>query len=93
MREDKFYELMGEIDPEIIAAADKPVPFRQKRGFKIALIAAVLAFAMLLTPVAGAFALAVGYIATRDHVNDGSEPQDPTQGDAQQDFTPGGLVG
>ncbi|MBO5756939.1 MAG: leucine-rich repeat domain-containing protein, partial [Clostridia bacterium] len=93
MREDKFYELMGEIDPEIIAAADSPVPFRQKRGFKIALIAAVLAFAMLLTPVAGAFALAVGYIATRDHVNDGSEPQDPTQGDAQQDFTPGGLVG
>ena len=93
MREDKFYELMGEIDPEIIAAADKPIPFRQKRGFKIVLIAAVLAFVMLLTPVAGAFALAVGYIATRDHVNDGSEPQDPTQGDAQQDFTPGGLVG
>ena len=93
MREDKFYELMGEIDPEIIAAADKPVPFRQKRGFKIALIAAVLAFVMLITPIAGAFALAVGYIATRDHVNDGSEPQDPTQGDAQQDFTPGGLVG
>ena len=48
MREDKFYELMGEIDPEIIAAADRPVPFRQKRGFKIALIAAVLAFVMLL---------------------------------------------
>ena len=93
MREDKFYELMGEIDPEIIAAADKPVPFRPKRGFKIALIAAVLAFVMLITPIAGAFALAVGYIATRDQVNDGSEPQDPTQGDAQQDFTPGGLVG
>ena len=93
MREDKFYELMGEIDPEIIAAADKPLPFRQKRGFKIALIAAVLAFAMLLTPVAGAFALAVGYIATHDQVGGGSEPQDPTQGDAQQDFTPGGLVG
>ncbi|MBQ5362625.1 MAG: leucine-rich repeat domain-containing protein, partial [Clostridia bacterium] len=32
-------------------------------------------------------------IATRDHVNDGSEPQDPTQGDAEQNFTPGGLVG
>ena len=93
MSEDKFYELMGEIDPEIIAAADKPVPFRQKRGFKIALIAAVLAFVMLITPIAGAFALAVGYIATRDQVGGGSEPQDPTQGDAQQDFTPGGLVG
>lgn len=93
MREDKFYELMGEIDPEIIAAADRPVPFRQKRGFKIALIAAVLAFVMLITPIAGAFALAVGYFATRDDVNDGSEPQNPTQGDAQQDFTPGGLVG
>ena len=93
MREDKFYELMGEIDPEIIAAADKPVPFRQKRGFKIALIAAVLAFAMLLTPVAGAFALAVGYIATHDQVNDGSEPQDQTQGDAEQNVAHGGLVG
>ena len=93
MREDKFYELMGEIDPEIIAAADRPVPFRQKRGFKIALIAAVLAFAMLLTPIAGAFALAVGYIATHDQVNDGSETQDPIQGDAEQKFTPGGLVG
>ena len=93
MREDKFYELMGEIDPEIIAAADKPVPFRQKRGFKIALIAAVLAFAMLLTPVAGAFALAVGYIATHDQGNDGSEPQAPTQGDAEQNVAHGGLVG
>ncbi len=93
MREDKFYELMGEIDPEIIAAADKPLPFRQKRGFKIALIAAVLAFVMLITPIAGAFALAVGYIATRDHVNDGSEPQDPTQGDSEQNVAHGGLVG
>ncbi len=93
MREDKFYELMGEIDPEIIAAADRPVPFRQKRGFKIALIAAVLAFAMLITPVAGAFALAVGYFATRDHINDGSEPQDPMQGDVEQNVALGGLVG
>ena len=93
MREDKFYELMGEIDPEILAAADSPVPFRQKRGFKIALIAAVLTFAMLLTPVAGAFALAVGYIATHDQGNDGSEPQDPTQGGAEQNVAHGGLVG
>ncbi len=93
MKEDKFYELMGEIDPEIIAAADKPVPFRQKRGFKIMLIAAVLALVMLITPVAGAFALAVGYIATRDDVNDGSEPQDPTQGDTEQNYALGGLVG
>ena len=46
-----------EIDPEIVAAADQPVPFRQKRGFKLMLIAAVLAFVLLLTPIAGAFAL------------------------------------
>lgn len=89
MREDKFYELMGEIDPEIIAAADRPVPFRQKRGFKLALIAAVLAFAMLLTPVAGAFAW-VGYkIATSDTNPDtGNDVESDSQG-----FLSGGLVG
>lgn len=92
MKEDKFYELMGEIDPEIIAAADRPVPFRQKRGFKIMLIAAVLALVMLVTPIAGAFAVAVGYFAMRDNGNDGSEPQAPTEGDVGQDTKPGGLV-
>ena len=93
MREDKFYELMGEIDPEIIAAADRPVPLRQKRGFRIALIAAVLAVALLITPIAGAFALTVGYFALRDDVNDMGEVQDPVQDDALHAGKPGGLVG
>ncbi len=88
MREDKFYELMGEIDPEIIAAADRPVPFRQKRGFKIMLIAAVLAFVMLLTPVAGAFAL-VGYQVLKP---DEGDVTDGAQGSDKQDLVPGGLV-
>ena len=69
MREDKFYELMGEIDPEIIAAADSPVPFRQKRGFKIALIAAVLAFAIwylvtTLTPESSPYATITAGVMT-----------------------------
>ena len=64
MREDKFYELFGDIDPEIIAAADKPVPFRKKHGWKVILIAATLAFAIALAPIAGAFALAAGYKIT-----------------------------
>ena len=89
MTDMEFLQMLSGIDEDLVTKAATPVPFRQKRGFKIALIAAVLAFAMLLTPIAGAFALAVGYFATRDDVNDGSE----TQGDAQQNFTPGGLVG
>ena len=93
MTDMEFLQMLSGIDEDLVTKAATPVPFRQKRGFKIALIAAVLAFAMLLTPIAGAFALAVGYFATRDDVNDGSEPQAPTQDDAQQKFTPGGLVG
>ena len=64
MNELNFYELFGEIDPEIILAADRPVPFRQKRGFKIILIAASLALVMLLTPIAGALALVGSYKVT-----------------------------
>ncbi len=64
VNEQNFYELFGEIDPEIVLAADRPVPFRQKRGFKIMLIAASLALVMLLTPIAGAFALVGGYKVT-----------------------------
>lgn len=63
MREDQFYELFGRIDPEIIAAADKPVPFRKKRGFKLMLIAAVLAAVMLATPIVGALTMAGSYKA------------------------------
>lgn len=64
MKEQKFYELLGHIDPEIIAAADTPVPFRKKRGFKIMLIAAVLALTLLLTPLAGAFVMVGSYKAS-----------------------------
>lgn len=64
INEQKFYELFGEIDPEIIIAADRPVPFRQKRGFKIMLIAASLALVMLITPIAGALALVGSYKVT-----------------------------
>lgn len=63
MNEQNFYELFGEIDPEIIAAADRPVPLRKKRGFIIALIAAVLAFAILLAPLAVAFTAVGGYVS------------------------------
>ncbi|MBQ7379558.1 MAG: leucine-rich repeat domain-containing protein [Clostridia bacterium] len=88
MNEQKFYELMGDIDPEIIAAADKPVPFRKKRGFKIALIAAVLAFAIFITPIAGAFALVIGYSAPDPDVD-----SDQVSDTEQNDGKPTGLIG
>lgn len=90
MKQDKLYELMGDIDPEIIADAAKPVPLRQKRGIKLALIAAVLAFCMLLTPVAGAFALAAIYVSNNTAQggdNDGTTEDDKTG------ILSGGLVG
>jgi len=61
MKEQKFFDLLGEIDPEIIAAADRPVPFRKKRGFAVMLVAAMMAIVILATPVVGAFALAEDY--------------------------------
>ena len=88
MKQDKLYELMGDIDPEIIADAAKPVPLRQKRGFKLALIAAVLAFCMLLTPVAGAFALAAIYIGSNATQGD----EDTTE-QGKDNILSGGLVG
>ena len=88
MNEQKFYELMGDIDPEIIAAADKPVPFRKKRGFKIALIAAVLAFAICITPIAGAFALVIGY-----NMLDPNADSEQTPSTEQNDGKPAGLIG
>ncbi|MBE6697811.1 MAG: leucine-rich repeat domain-containing protein [Ruminococcaceae bacterium] len=64
MNEQKFFELMSEIDSEYIMNADVSIPYYRKRGFKISLIAASLALAILLSPIAGAFALASGYKAT-----------------------------
>ncbi|MBR2446388.1 MAG: leucine-rich repeat domain-containing protein [Clostridia bacterium] len=61
MKEQKFFDLLGEIDPEIIAAADRPVSFRKKRGFAVMLVAAMMAILILATPVVGAFALAKDY--------------------------------
>lgn len=61
MKEQRFFDLLGEIDPEIIAAADRPVPFRKKRGFAVMLAAAALALILMITPIVGAFSLAKGY--------------------------------
>lgn len=90
INEESLYKLMGDIDPDIIADAAKPVPLRQKRGFKIALIAAVLAFCMLLTPVAGAFALAAIYV--RNSTTPGGDDEGTTENDKTGIFS-GGLVG
>ena len=47
MNEQKFTELLGHIDPALIARAEKPVPMRQKPIFKRALITAVAAMLAL----------------------------------------------
>ena len=91
MKEQEFYELLGEIDPAIIADADRPIPFRQKRGFKLMLIAAVLAFVLLLTPVAGAFAVAGTYKATHPEF-DGNYIQALDQALGLQDVEFSGLL-
>lgn len=93
MTDMEFLQILSGIDENLLEQADKPVPFRQKRGFKIALIAAVLAFALLITPIAGAFALAMGYFLSQDNIKNPNEPQAPTQDNVQQDVRPGGLVG
>ena len=63
MTDMEFLQMLSGIDEELITKADRPIPLRKRRGFKIALIAAVLALALLLTPIAGAFALTAGYKA------------------------------
>ena len=58
MNEQKFTELLGQIDPALIARADQSVPMRKKPIFKrvlIAAVAAMLAMSMLL----GAAAIAL----------------------------------
>ena len=47
MNEQKFTELLGHIDPALIARAENPVPMRQKPIFRRALIAAVAAMLAL----------------------------------------------
>ena len=47
MNEQKFTDLLGHIDPALIARAEKPVPMRQKPIFRRALIAAVAAMLAL----------------------------------------------
>ena len=86
MTELEFFQMMNDIDEDLVWMADRPVPFRKKRGFKLMLIAAVLAFVLLLTPIAGAFALVVSIRAW--------QPDDPESGDApNQSYKPSGLVG
>ncbi len=88
MNQEKLYELLGDIDPDMIAAANKPIPFYHKRSFRIALIAAVLACTVALTAVAGAFTLVIGSgILTPDV---GEENQTDVQ---EPQIRPGGLAG
>lgn len=47
MNEQKFTELLGHIDPALIARAEESVPMRQKPIFRRALIAAVAAMLAL----------------------------------------------
>lgn len=58
MNEQKFTELLGGIDPALIARAEESVPMRKKPSFRIALvavIAALLALSLLLGAAAIAF--------------------------------------
>lgn len=54
MNEQQFTQLLGGIDPALIARAEAPVPMRKKPRFKLILIAAVLALlactALVITP-------------------------------------------
>lgn len=61
MTEFKLIELMNGIDDDLLQQANTPIPVHRRRSFKIMLIAAVLALAILITPVAGAFALVDNY--------------------------------
>ena len=71
MTEFRLIELMDGIDDDLLKEANAPVPVHKKRGFRLALIAAVLAFALLLTPVAGALALAGAYRVTHPDAEGG----------------------
>lgn len=71
MTEFRLIELMDGIDDDLLKDANASVPVHKKRGFRLALIAAVLAFALLLTPVAGALALAGAYRVTHPDAEGG----------------------
>ena len=71
MTEFKLMELMNGIDDDLLKEANVPVPVHKKRGFRVALIAAVLAFALLLTPIAGALAIAGAYRAANPEAEGG----------------------
>ena len=88
MNQEKLYELLGDIDPDMIAAANKPIPFYQKRSFKIALIAAVLACTVALTTVAGAFTLVIGSGILKPDLGDDNQTDTQEPG-----VKPGGLAG
>lgn len=90
MNQEKLYELLADIDPDMIAAANKPIPFYHKRSFRIALIAAVLACTVALTTVAGAFTLALGSgVLGPDSGTDDNQ----TDTNAPPSKQPGGLAG
>ncbi|MBQ2255313.1 MAG: hypothetical protein II330_00465, partial [Clostridia bacterium] len=58
MNEQKFTDLLGHIDPALIARAEESVPMRRKPRFRrsiMAAVAALLAMALLLGAAAIAF--------------------------------------
>jgi len=71
MTEFRLMELMDGIDDDLLKDANAPIPVHKKRGFRVALIAAVLAFALLLTPIAGALAFAGAYRAANPEAEGG----------------------
>lgn len=89
MNEEKLYELLGNIDPDMIAAANTKIPFYKKRSFKIALIAAVLACTVALTTVAGAFTMVLG----SGILKQGTDDENQTDAQEEPGVKPGGLVG
>lgn len=57
MKDHEFAQLLGGIDPELIARAEAPVPVHKKRGLRIALLSIAAALLLLLV-LAGAAAIA-----------------------------------
>lgn len=57
MKDHEFAQLLGGIDPELIARAEAPAPVRKKRGLRIALLSIAAALLVLLV-LAGAAAIA-----------------------------------
>ena len=73
MNEQQFTQLLGGIDPALIARAEAPVPMRKKPRFKLILIAAVLAL------LAGTALVIVPLIPTTLEIDYITSPTDGTE--------------